>query len=400
MRRGSKSRAHGHARARRAAAGGAPTRSALNGGVVTAAAVLAAIGVVMIYSTTAPLAMGEPLPPHFVRHLAALTAGAALVAIALRTPLSFWRWSALPLWGVGIALLIATLLFGIEANGAQRWLPLPGLPGSLQAAEVARFATVLAVTSMLARSSPDSDRTLMRCIALVALPAGFLAMQPDFGSAVLLALLVGALFFVSGVRMTRLLALAGSGVAVLAAYIAVRPYALARWKGFLAPWENSRAEGFQLVQSFVAFGRGGTLGVGLGDGRQKLSYLPEAHTDFILSVIAEELGLVGVLIVLGAFAALALAGLRIAHRTEDPFAQLLAFAMTTFLVIPAAVNAGVVMGCLPTTGFTLPFISFGSNSLAVCALALGILLRISAVEATRPARGRRPRRAPQRGMAR
>jgi cell division protein FtsW len=234
----------------------------------------------------------------------------------------------------------------------------------------------------------------------MAIPAVLLAMQPDFGSAGLLALLVGTLLFVAGARLTRLVALVAAGVGVLAAYIAARPYALARWKGFLAPWESARAEGFQLVQSFVAFGRGGTLGVGLGDGRQKLSYLPEAHTDFILSVVAEELGLVGVLLVLGCFAALALAGLRVARRAQDPFTQLMAFAMTTFLAVPAVVNAGVVMGVLPTTGFTLPFVSFGSNSLAVCALALGILLRIAAVEGRQPARGRRTRRRAARGGAR
>ena len=154
----------------------------------------------------------------------------------------------------------------------------------------------------------------------MAIPAGLLALQPDFGSAALLAMLVGTLFFVAGVRMSRLVALAAGGLSILTGYIAMRPYALARWKGFLAPWENSQAEGFQLVQSFVAFGRGGTLGVGIGDGRQKLSYLPEAHTDFILSVVAEELGLVGVLIVLGAFAALALAGCasRAAARSPSP----------------------------------------------------------------------------------
>jgi cell division protein FtsW len=121
--------------------------------------------------------------------------------------------------------------------------------------------------------------------------------------------------------------------------------------------------------------------VGLGDGRQKLSYLPEAHTDFILSVVAEEIGLLGVLVVLGAFAALLLAGLRVALRAREPFPALVAFAMTTFVTVPAAVNAGVVMGLLPTTGFTLPFLSFGSNSLIVCCLAVGILLRISTREA-------------------
>jgi cell division protein FtsW len=131
----------------------------------------------------------------------------------------------------------------------------------------------------------------------------------------------------------------------------------------------------------VAFGRGGLLGVGLGDGRQKLYYLPEAHTDFILAGIAEELGLVGVLVVLGAFAAFVWAGVRIAQRAREPFAALVAIGMTSLIGIPAAVNASVVMGLLPTTGFTLPFVSYGGNSLLICSLAVGILLRIGACEA-------------------
>ena len=166
--------------------------------------------------------------------------------------------------------------------------------------------------------------------------------------------------------------------------------------GFINPWQRATAEGFHLVQSFVAFGRGGGFGVGLGDGRQKLFYLPEAHTDFILSVVAEELGLAGVLLVLGAFAALVLAGTRVARRARDPFILLVAFAMTTLIALPAAVNAGVVMGVVPTTGFTLPFLSFGGSSLLSCSLALGILLRIAAREA--PVRPRRVAGAAPRGL--
>jgi cell division protein FtsW len=193
--------------------------------------------------------------------------------------------------------------------------------------------------------------------------------------------MVGVLLFVAGTPLRMLSGLGALAMLGCATFVALRPYALARWKGFLAPWQTASGEGFQLVQSFVAFGRGGAFGVGLGDGRQKLSYLPEAHTDFILSVIAEELGLVGVLVVLGAFAALALAGMRIARRAREPFALLVAVGMTSLIVVPAAVNGAVVMGLLPTTGFTLPFLSFGSNSLVVCALAVGILLRIAAREA-------------------
>lgn len=360
---------------------GAPRLSELDGGILASAALLAGLGTVMIYSTTAPLAMGSPLPPLFLRHLVALALATLLLLGALRVPLSLWRHVALPLWGASVLLLAATFAFGLEANGARRWLAVPGLGLSLQPAELARFATPLAVASLLAEVKPRMDRLLVLCLALTGLPVLLLLLQPDLGSALLLAALVGALLFVGGMPFSRL---AAGGCAVslgVASYIALRPYAFARWKGFLSPWQSARAEGFQLVQSFVAFGRGGPFGVGLGDGRQKLSYLPEAHTDFILSALAEELGLVGVLIVLGAFAALAVAGVRVARRARSPFPMLVAFAMTALLTLPAAVNAGVAMGVLPTTGFTLPFLSFGSNSLVVCGLATGILLRISAVDA-------------------
>jgi cell division protein FtsW len=360
---------------------GAPRLSDLDGGIVASTALLAALGTVMIYSTTAPLAMGSALPPHFLRHLAALALALLLLAVALHIPLSLWRRVALPLWGASVLLLAATLVFGIEAGGARRWLAVPGLGVSLQPSELVRFATPLAVASLLAEARPRMDRLLGLCLALTGLPVLLLLLQPDLGSALLLAALVGALLFVGGMPFSRLAAGGAVVVAGVATYIALRPYAFARWKGFLAPWQSARAEGFQLVQSFVAFGRGGTFGVGLGDGRQKLSYLPEAHTDFILSALAEELGLVGVLLVLGAFAALVVAGLRVASRARSPFPMLVAFTMTSLLALPAAVNAGVAMGLLPTTGFTLPFLSFGSNSLVVCGLAVGILLRIGAVDA-------------------
>ena len=183
--------------------------------------------------------------------------------------------------------------------------------------------------------------------------------------------------FVAGADFRPLLAVGAVGTLAVGLYTAVRPYALRRVLGFLDPWSRASNEGFQLVQSFVAFGRGGVTGVGIGDGRQKLFYLPEAHTDFILSVVAEEAGLVGVLIVLGGFAALLVAGLRIALAAKQRFALLLAFGMTALLVVPALLNAAVVMGCLPTKGLTLPFLSYGRSSLLVCCLAVGVLLSVA-----------------------
>jgi cell division protein FtsW len=235
-------------------------------------------------------------------------------------------------------------------------------------------------------------------VRLIAAPVGLLLAQPDFGSAAVLIALAGLLLFVAGTPLRYLLLPAGSAALLTVAYIATHEYARRRLTGFLDPWATAHHEGFQLVQSFVAFGRGGNFGVGIGDGRQKLFYLPEAHTDFVLSVVAEELGFIGVLIVLGAFAALVIAGTRIAARALDPFSQILALGMTALIAVPAAVNAAVVMGLIPTTGFTLPFISFGANSLILCCFAIGILLRTGSREERRPRR--RATTASSRGMLR
>ncbi len=344
--------------------------------------VLVGVGVVMIYSATAPLAMGRAVPPHFVRHLLALALAAICAFVALRVPLRVWQRLAFPLWWACVALLALTLLVGVDVNGARGWLRLFGL--NLQPAELAKWTGVLAAAAVLGRSGRNAPtlRAIAICLGLTALPVALLVLQPDLGSAAILVALTGLLLFVAGTPLRLLAAPAGAALLGVAGYVAVRPYALARWRGFLAPWQTARDEGFQLVQSFVAFGRGGLFGTGLGDGRQKLYYLPEAHTDFILSVVAEELGLAGVLLVLGAFAAFALAGLRIAARARDRFALLVASGMTALVAVPAAVNAAVVMGLLPTTGFTLPFLSFGSNSLLVCCLAVGVLLRVAAHEDT------------------
>jgi cell division protein FtsW len=358
--------------------------AALDGGVIFSAAVLVSLGLVMVFSTTAPLAIGRALPPHFVRHLCVAAAACVIVALTLRVPLATWRRAALPLWGLSVLLLFATLAIGDSANGAQRWLRVPHAGLAFQPVELAKWATILVVASALA---PLSERAMagwrpVRAALLFTVPVVFpLLLQPDFGNALVLVALVGLLLFCAGIPLRVLIAPALLSLAGAGLYVAVRPYALARVRGFLDPWRFAQGEGFQLVQSFVAFGRGEFLGVGLGDGRQKLFYLPEAHTDFILSVVAEELGLVGVLLVLGAFAAFVVAGTRIARRARDPFALLTAFGMTALIALPALVNAAVVMGLAPTKGFTLPFLSYGGNSLLVCALAVGILLRVGAFEA-------------------
>jgi len=351
---------------------------------------LAGFGLVMMHSTTAPLAESAwPVSPHFLRHAGALGLGALLAMGVARVPLAAWRHLALPLWLGCCALLVATLVAGVEVNGARRWLEVPGLRLRFQPGELAKLATLVTMAALLATPDGALPRSPARlwAPALVALvPALLLLPQPDLGGAVLLLAMAGTLLFVAGAPL-RLLAppllLGGLGAA---AYVASRDYAWRRLVGFLDPWARSDAEGFQLVQSFVAFARGGLLGVGIGDGRQKLYYLPEAHTDFILAVVAEETGALGALAVLGAFAALAVAGVGIARRARDRFALFLAFAATALLVLPALANAAVVTGSLPTKGLALPFLSYGRSALLTAFAAVGLLLAVA--RQTSPETGR------------
>jgi len=354
--------------------------AAADGSVLTAVSLLTGIGLVAVYSITAPRAAAS-LPPQFTRHLVGIGAGLVLLLATTRVPLATWKKLALPLWCASVFALVATLIVGIEVNGARRWIGWQSI--RFQPAEVAKFATILAAAAFFAEGGSRRARLrpLVGTAAVCLPPVALLLGQPDFGSSLVICAVVGIQLFVAGAPIRQLAACLLAGAFGTCAYIVMNPYASARLTGFLDPWATANREGFQLVQSFVAFGRGGNFGVPLGDGRQKLYYLPEAHTDFILSGIAEEAGLLGVLVVLGAFASLITAGTAIAMRARDPFATQMAFGMTALVGLPAAINAAVVMGLLPTTGFTLPFVSFGANSMLMCAVAVGILLRISAVEA-------------------
>ena len=378
------SRSRGHAMS--APAVDTDTSSTGRESVLAAAAVLAAVGAVAVYSATSTLNDQATLPPHFLRHLGGVAIGVAGAFVASRLSLAFWRRSALVLWGLSVAGLALVPLLGVSVNGARRWLNLGFF--QFQPVELAKVATILAVAAVLSprEERPDfSLRGLLPAALLAAVPAALLLAQPDLGNTLVLLTLVGALLFVAGAPIRLFVLPALVGMAGLLAYVSIRPYAARRITGFLDPWQHSAAEGYQLVQSFIAFGRGGAFGVGIGAGQQKLAYLPEAHTDFILSVVAEEAGLVGVLIVLGGFAALLLAGVRVAKHARDRYALLVASGMTLFLTLPAAINAAVVMGLVPTKGLALPFLSYGRSSTIACFIALGILVglaRRDAVPAT------------------
>ena len=386
---GAQRRVHGiwpsRARKERGSAARSPESRELSGAVFGCVVVLTGLGMVMVFSATAPLSAGATIPPYFLRHATAVLIGGALALIASRLPLRAWHAIALPLWGLVLLLLVATLFAGVRVNGAQRWLPLPGIGSAFQPAELAKLATVMAVAVVLSRRDGHAPVPVSRfgiAIALACVPAALCLFQPDLGNAVLLLGLAGLLLFIAGAPLRALAAPAVLASIGVAAYSILNPYAFRRWIGFLKPWDTSQEQGYQLVQSFVAFGRGGLFGEGLGDGRQKLFYLPEAHTDFILAVISEELGLLGVLVVLGAFAALLVVGVRIALRCRQRFAMLLSFGMTGLLTVPALINAAVVMGVAPTKGLTLPLLSYGRSSLLVSCLAVGVLISVARSQAS------------------
>ncbi|MCZ6464949.1 MAG: FtsW/RodA/SpoVE family cell cycle protein [Proteobacteria bacterium] len=361
----------------------------VDGAVLLAGLFLLGLGVVMSYSATAPLAIQDRIPPLFVKHVAAAAGGIAVAALAIAVPLAIWRWLALPLWCAGAALLVATAAFGVEVNGAQRWLAVPFLDFRFQPVEITKLTTLLAVAAVVAPRDGHRELSVRRAAVAAGLTLPLVVLllfQPDLGSAVLLAGLVGLVLVAAGTPLRQLALPALATPLAIGLYAWTHPYAWRRLVVFRDPWSQYEEGGFQLVQSIVAFNEGGFSGVGLGDGRQKLFYLPEAHTDFILSLVAEELGLIGVLAVLGAFVALVIAGTRIARSARDRFGLLVAFGMTGLLAVPAMVNAAVVMGLLPTKGLTLPFLSYGRTSLVVCCFAAGLLLAIGR-DGTRGARG-------------
>jgi len=266
-----------------------------------------------------------------------------------------------------------------------------------------KLATVLALAAHL---SPKNSRPITAprdwfpALIIALPPAALLLLQPDFGNAVITLLLGVSLLFVAGAPL-RLFVIPGlAGAGLVGGYIAMNPYAMARVTAFRHAWATSQAGGFQLVQSFVAFARGGILGVGLGNGRQKLGYLPEAHTDFIFSTVAEELGLLGVLFVIGGFAWFLLSGSRIARNSQDRFATLLAFGCTLLIALPGAINIAVVTGAIPTKGLTLPLLSYGRTSIIASALAVGLLLNVARQqqlvgEKQPTARGKKKTKAPR-----
>ncbi|PYM16996.1 MAG: stage V sporulation protein E [Candidatus Rokuibacteriota bacterium] len=346
------------------------------------AIVLLSIGVVMVYSASAIVAAERFKDPYFFLKKQAFWAGLSCVALwaALRTDYRrLERWM-LPLL-IGAAVLLVLVLvppLGHAINGTRRWIRLG--PVSFQPAELAKLALVVFLAAFLARrhdARHDFWRGFLPPLGVAGLFAALVVLQPDLGNCVTLLALTFSVLYLAGSRLTHLsLVLAAAAPLAVVAVIAA-PYRLRRITAFLDPWQDPRGSGFQMIQSWLALGSGGLFGRGIGESRQKLFYLPEAHTDFIFAIIGEELGFVGAALVIALFVVLIWRGLRIGLRAPDPFGAYLALGITVLLATQTFVNLGVVSGLLPTKGLPLPFISFGGSALLVTMTSTGVLLNIS-----------------------
>jgi cell division protein FtsW len=339
---------------------------------------LVAFGMVMVYSaTSASAAIGGGNSVYFLKRqgLFALVGLAALV-LARRWNYRRLRHLAPSLLLGSLFLLFFALVAGHNVNGARRWIELG--PATFQPSELAKLSLCIWTVLYLARRPvPRTLGELTKPIGLVA--AVFCALvlaEPDLGTVIAICLTIGAMLLVAGAPVRMLGAASAAVGAVVVLSIWLEPYRRTRIFGFLDPWHDAQGAGFQTVQAMIGLGSGGVFGVGLGQGVQKVFYLPEAHTDMIFAIIGEELGLVGVTLVIAAYAAFGWAGLRIALRCRDPFGKALAVGITTLVCGQAALNLAAVVGLAPLTGIPLPLVSYGGTSIVVLLASVGILLNI------------------------
>ncbi len=347
------------------------------------ALLLVGIGIVMVYSASSAIALKRYGTDIYFVKKQALYAIIGLVALITmrQIPYKLFKIMAYPLlFGtIGLLLVLKFSGLGITAGGAQRWIRVAGF--SFQPAEFAKFALIVYLSDSMSRKGEklkDFYIGFVPHLMVLGVLCFLVMLQPDFGSAVILFAIAWIMMFIGGVRIKHL------AVALLPVLPAIyfvgitAEYRLKRIISFLDPWKYHTNEGYQIVHSLMAFGTGGIWGTGIGRGYQKLFYLPEPHTDFIISVIGEELGLVGVIIILALFSVVIWRGIIIAKKVKDPFGAYLATGITVMIALGVCVNIMVATGMLPTKGLTLPLLSYGGTSLLINMAAIGILLNIEA----------------------
>ena len=350
--------------------------------IMLMAIALTCFGVVMVYSASNIMADKRFHDGFFFLKRQGLFAvvGLIMMLVVMRIDYHVWKQLAVPALLLCLVLLGLVLIPGIggKAGGSSRWIKL--LPGfNFQPSEMAKLALIMYMAYSL-----DKKQDKVKLLASGFIPymvvlmflITFLVLQPDLGGALTLAAVAMTMLFAAGTRLTYIFSMFLLAIPLLAIKLS-RGYHKGRIEAYLDPWSDPSGKGFQIIQSWLALGTGGVFGQGLGEGKQKLFYLPEAHTDFILSVVGEELGFIGVVVIIGMFFLLVQRAMRIAVAAPDIFGRFLALGIAVLFGIEATVNMGVVTGLLPTKGLALPFISYGGSSLFISLFAVGILLNIS-----------------------
>jgi cell division protein FtsW len=349
-----------------------------------AALALLALGLIMVCSASITIAERELNQPFYylLRQAGYVGTGLVLAYAVVRTRLAVWEKSGPLLLLFGILLLALVIMPGVgrQVNGSMRWLGLGFI--NLQPSELVKLFVIVYLAGYLVRRGEDvraSMRGFLKPVAVLALIAGLLLMEPDFGATVVILATALGMLFLGGVRLWQFGLLIVPAMLSLAGLALSSPYRLERLTTFLNPWADPFNSGFQLTQALIAFGRGEWFGVGLGGSIQKLFYLPEAHTDFLFAVLAEELGLAGAIAVIALFAVLVWRAFAIGHLAEqmgNRFAAFIAYGLGMWLALQAFINIGVNMGVLPTKGLTLPLMSYGGSSIVMSCVAIGLLMRV------------------------
>lgn len=373
------------------------------GGVLLITTVLVSVGLVMVYSASGVLAQGQGLAPHhfLLRQMSGAVVGMGGLMLAAQLDYRRLRPLAWPILAVTAALLVVVVLPGTKdiappANGARRWLLLG--PVGLQPSEMAKLALLIWTAAVVVKKQDrlrSLSEGLLPLLIVWGLMAGLVLLQPDLSTAAVTLILVGLVAYAGGARPAHFVALTALALPFIWSQVTQVAYRLERMTSFMDPWADVSDLGYQVNQALIALGSGGVLGRGLGHGQQKFGFLPEPHNDFIIAMIGEEWGFVGVATLTVLFLAFALIGYRIARGAADLFGFLLAVGMTNLIVVQGFLHIAINLALVPPTGVTLPFISYGRSSLIVCLTAVGILMSVARIsdrrdEALARARGRTP----------
>ncbi|MFC1863731.1 putative lipid II flippase FtsW [Thermodesulfobacteriota bacterium] len=344
---------------------------------------LLGLGLIAIYSASSFLAEHRLGDSYFFlkRQTFFCFFGICLMMTVKNIPVTVYGRFVYPLLAISLLLLIALFIPGLgrRVGGACRWLSFGGF--SLQPSEPAKLSLAVYIAYSMSRKGP-SMASFSRGLLPHLLVAGsfmiLILLQPDLGMTVIIGSWLLILLFVGGLSLAQVVSIVLISMPIVLMLVWRAEYRLKRWLGFLNPWDDPQGLGFQIIHSFLAFGSGGIFGVGLGNSKQKLFYLPEPHTDFILSILAEELGLLGTIMIVILFSILILRGIKIALEAPDLYSSYLALSISVMIGLQVLINMGVVMGLLPTKGLTLPLLSYGGSSLVVNLIGIGILLSVSA----------------------